>query len=218
MKLNTIALLGVMIVAGFGVGLASSTIFATPLLLAQTQETNTSDHFGIMGHIEFTATDSDGNIKQYVQTDNTVVNIGENCMGELLFNVDMTGAGDQCTGTGITTGSHGSSGAGFTWLAIGTNLTGPTAEGEGNTALDTEVGSRIQETAQAPTPSTGAGPGTSGQVVLSEVFTPGALTIAEAGLFDASATGNMLARQVFTGIPLGASDQLTVQWTITIGS
>ncbi len=215
MKLNTIALLGVMIVAGIGVGLASSTIFATPLLLAQAQETGTSDHFGIMGHIEFTATDSDGNIKQYIQTDNTIINIGENCMGELLFDVDMTGGGDACTGTGITTGTHGSSGAGFTFLAIGLN-TGATAEAENNVGMDTQSGSRIQETSQVPTPSTGAS-GTSGQVVLSEVFTPGAVTIAEAGLFDASTAGNMLARQVFTGIPLGASDQLTVQWTITIG-
>ncbi len=215
MKLNTIALLGVIITAGFGVGLASSTIFVTPLLLAQAQETDTSDHFGIMGHIEFIATDSDGNIKQYIQTDNTVVNIGENCMGELLFDVDMTGVtADECTGTGITTGTHGSSGAGFTWLGIGT---GATAEAENNVALATETGSRIQETAQAPTGSTGAS-GTSGQVILSEVFTPGAVTITEAGLFDASTAGNMLARQLFTGIPLGVSDQLTVQWTITIGS
>jgi len=214
MKLNTIALLGVMIVAGIGVGLASSTIFVTPLLLAQAQETDTSDHFGIMGHIEFIATDSDGNIKQYIQTDNTVVNIGENCMGELLFDVDMTGVtADECTGTGTTTGSHGSNANGFTFLGIGTGATG---EAENNVALATETGSRIQETSQVPTGSTGAS-GTSGQVVLSEVFTPGALTITEAGLFDASTAGNMLARQLFTGIPLGASDQLTVQWTITIG-
>lgn len=215
MEQKTIALFGVIIAAGLGVGLTSSTIFSTPLLLAQAQDAETSNHLGMMGHIELTATDPDGNIKHYIQTDNTIVNIGENCLGELLFDVDMTGAGDACAGTGITTGSHGSSGNGFTFLAIGNN-TGSTAEGESNTALDTEVGSRAEETAPSVTPSTGAS-GTSAEVILSEVFTPGANTISEAGLFDASASGNMLARQVFTGIPLGASDQLTVQWTITLG-
>ncbi|MFB5597751.1 MAG: hypothetical protein ACE5RJ_01865 [Nitrosopumilaceae archaeon] len=210
-----IALLGVIIAAGLGVGLTSSTIFSTPLLLAQAQDAETSNNFGMMGHIELTATDPDGNIKHYIQTDNTIVNIGENCLGELLFDVDMTGAGDACDGsTGITFGGHGSSTNGFTFLAIGNN-TGSTAELETNTDLDTQVGSRVEEIGPSVTPSTGTS--SSAEVILSEVFTPGANTISEAGLFDASTGGNMLARQVFTGIPLGASDQLTVQWTITLG-
>ncbi len=209
------ALLGVIIVAGFGVGLVSSTTFTAPLLLAQAQETETSNALGIMGHIEFVARDADGNIKQYVQTDNTIVNIGENCLAESLFDVATTDGTHACTGTGPTTGSNGHNADGFTFLAIGTNG-GATAENDDNVAMDTQSGARIQETAAGVTDSTGTG-STSAQVVLSEVFTPGAVTIAEAGLFDASVSGNMLARQVFTGIPLGASDQLTVQWTITLG-
>lgn len=42
-------------------------------------------------------------------------------------------------------------------------------------------------------------------------------TISEAGLFDASSSGNMYARTVFTGIPKGASDSLTISWDITVG-
>jgi len=208
------ALLGVIIVAGFGVGLVSTT-FATPLLLAQAQETETSNALGIMGHIEFVARDADGNIKQYIQTDNTIVNIGENCLAESLFDVATTDGTHACTGTGSHASGNGVADGGFTFLAIGLN-TGATAEADNNVGMDSQQGARIQEASAGITDSTGTG-STSAQVVLSEIFSPGAFTIAEAGLFDASTGGNMLARQVFTGIPLGASDQLTVQWTITLG-
>ena len=42
----------------------------------------------------------------------------------------------------------------------------------------------------------------------------GALT--EAGLFDASSGGDMLARTVFSVVNKGASDSLTITWTITV--
>lgn len=213
MEPKIMALLGVIIVAGFGVGLVSLTTFATPLLLAQAHETEASNTFSMMGHIEFVAHDADGNIKQYLQTDNVIVNIGENCLAEALFNVTTTDGTHACTGTGFHVGGQGPADGGFTFLGIGT---GSVAAAEDDTSLGTEVLPRIDELSALVTDSTGAS-GTSAQVVLSEVFSPGAITVAEAGLFDASTAGNMLARQQFTGIPLGGGDQLTVQWTITLG-
>jgi hypothetical protein len=44
----------------------------------------------------------------------------------------------------------------------------------------------------------------------------GALT--ESGLFDASSGGNMMARQTFATINVGASDSITVTWTISLSN
>ena len=40
--------------------------------------------------------------------------------------------------------------------------------------------------------------------------------ITEAGIFDAAASGDMLARTVFSVVNKGASDSITITWTITI--
>jgi hypothetical protein len=41
-------------------------------------------------------------------------------------------------------------------------------------------------------------------------------TLVEAGLFNASVAGTMLARTTFTAIPKGAGDTLTITWVLTI--
>ena len=41
--------------------------------------------------------------------------------------------------------------------------------------------------------------------------------IAEAGIFNASSVGTMLARATFTAINKGASDTLKITWTVTVG-
>jgi len=40
--------------------------------------------------------------------------------------------------------------------------------------------------------------------------------ITEAGIFDASTAGDMLARTVFSVVNKGAADSITITWTITI--
>ena len=40
--------------------------------------------------------------------------------------------------------------------------------------------------------------------------------ITEAGIFDAASSGDMLARTVFSVVNKGASDSITITWTITI--
>lgn len=41
--------------------------------------------------------------------------------------------------------------------------------------------------------------------------------VTEAGIFDASSSGNLYARAVFSVINKGASDTLSISWTFTIG-
>ena len=93
----------------------------------------------------------------------------------------------------------------MTHMALGT---GTNAAAAGDTTLQTEI-DRNALTSTTVSPNTvaygctwAAGDGT------------GAIT--EAGLFDAASTGDMLARTVFSVVNKGASDSITITWTITI--
>jgi len=93
----------------------------------------------------------------------------------------------------------------MTHMAIGT---GTTAAAAGDTALGTQL-DRNTLTSTTVTNNTieyactwAAGDGT------------GAIT--EAGIFDASTGGDMLARTVFSVVNKGAADSMTITWTITV--
>ena len=93
----------------------------------------------------------------------------------------------------------------MTHMAVGT---GTTAAAAGDTALGTQL-DRNALTSTTVTNNTieyactwAAGDGT------------GAIT--EAGIFDASTGGDMLARTVFSVVNKGAADSMTITWTITV--
>jgi hypothetical protein len=90
-------------------------------------------------------------------------------------------------------------------MAIGT---GTSAAAAGDTTLGTEAGrvtltsTTVTANAVAYVATFGAGTGT------------GAIT--EAGLFNASSSGDMLCRTVFSVINKGAADTLGITWTVTV--
>ena len=93
----------------------------------------------------------------------------------------------------------------MTHMAVGT---GTTAAAAGDTALGTQL-DRNTLTSTTVTNNTieyactwAAGDGT------------GAIT--EAGIFDASTGGDMLARTVFSVVNKGVADSMTITWTITV--
>ena len=94
----------------------------------------------------------------------------------------------------------------MTHMTVGT---GNTAAAAGNTALETQLGSRVALTSTTVTSNSTAYVATFGAGVGT-----GALT--EAGIFNASTSGTMLCRTVFAVINKGASDTMTITWTITI--
>ena len=94
----------------------------------------------------------------------------------------------------------------MTHMAVGT---GNTAAAAGNTALETQLGSRVALTSTTVTSNSIAYVASFGAGVAT-----GALT--EAGIFNASTSGTMLCRTVFAVINKGASDTMTITWTITI--
>lgn len=95
--------------------------------------------------------------------------------------------------------------AAMSHMAIGT---GSTAAAAGDAALGAEADrNSLTSTAVSGTTVTyvatfGAGEGT------------GAIT--EAGLFNASSSGVMLCRTVFAVVNKGASDSMTITWTVTV--
>jgi len=94
----------------------------------------------------------------------------------------------------------------FKYIAIGTGTTAPTA---GDTALESEY-ARKEATTRLETTNV-----TDDTAVLEATFDfTESVTISEAGVFDASAGGNMLARQTFTGKSMEAGDSLTVTYKI----
>ena len=92
-------------------------------------------------------------------------------------------------------------------MAIGS---ADTAAAAGNTALATEL-NRIALTTDGGTVSTNTV-----QYDASWTSATGAFAIKEAGIFNASSGGTMLARTTFAVINKGTDDTVSISWTITV--
>jgi hypothetical protein len=188
------------------VGLAAVASIGGAFALVQTNQPVSamhSDGMKTMGHVVLTVLGPDGGIKAYRQTDNLVVNNGDNSTVNKMFGVART-----------TTGTVGT----FNAVAVGTGATGPTTA---DTALGTQVGHKVIATTSIAT-------ATHGNVVLTANFAAGKITnssnqnVAEAGIFDNSVANlsnnstNLFARQTFTSISIGPTDTLQITWSVNI--
>lgn len=111
--------------------------------------------------------------------------------------------------SGLINGSG--SPAAFTYIAVGT---GTTAAATSDTALQTEVStsglSRVAGTVSRVTTSI-----TNDTAQVTTTFTvSGSVAVTEAGLLNASSTGTLLARQVFSAINVENGDTLQITWKI----
>ena len=165
-----------------------------------------SEEGNVMGHITLTVTDESGNIKDYIQTDNLVVDAGMDTMADLVF-------------PDINTNSNSTDGK-FEWIGIGT---GTTAAAAANTAEETLISgcNRVTDsdlTSPAATSATGETVVTV-DASFSGSSCAGAVTeavLANSGTGAAAGAGEILARQVFSPVNVGSSDTLTVSWEITL--
>lgn len=186
--------MGAVIAMGLGVYGASE-------FLSDTQSSALSSSSFMTGHLTLTAYDENGNVIAYRQTDNIVLNTADNCMSEILFTLS---SGDGCTLA-----------ANYDFIHIGTGSDSSTTEGDVDplpitfSTVDTATDSIVL------TNATGSG---GAATKLTATFLNVNANIDEAALRNSSSEGggNALAYQQFTEIVLGASDDLTVEWTITI--
>lgn len=140
----------------------------------------------LTGYIRFDLFDANGMLKQHEEIKNVVVTVGKNYLALWLT---------QATQSDYF----------MRYLALGT---GTNAAVAGDTALQTELSTRVAGTLTSST-NVWQNQGTFGAGV-----DTGAIT--EAGIFDLSSAGTMLARQVFPVINKAAGDSLQVTWQITL--
>jgi hypothetical protein len=151
---------------------------------------NIKDMISLRGEVSIVLTDAiTGRVKARRNINNLVVQGGK----------DLIAA--NFAGTAADTVTH---------IALGTN-TPVTAAASSQTALMDPLTPRVSAADTVTTnPAT---------IEYSAVFGPGVVTasIGEAGLFTASTGGAMVARTTFAAIPKGASDMLTITWTLIFG-
>ena len=220
-KSTLTALVAALAVTTGGLGLSLTGVFDQDGLTGQDSgqwvTSNTANGL-MMGHLVVEAHDENGNLTAYRQSDNEVVDDGEQCILKMLFNSaanDRGAAGSQaCSGANTSA---------WDIIAIGT---GSTAAADTDLLLGNETSTtagleRAKTESKTWTNGTGA---TTTKIVLSKQFTlaTGASdpTIAESGLFNDTTvdTNGMLARQTFTGVALSAGDSITITWTFTVGN
>jgi hypothetical protein len=116
----------------------------------------------------------------------------------LIVTVGKNGIADQLLASpSISKPSH---------MAIGT---GTNAAAAGDTTLQTELDrNALTSKTRATNVVTMVGDWAAGD---------GTGAITEAGILDASSSGNLYARAVFSVINKGASDTLSITWTFTVG-
>ena len=230
-RVTTIALFAGMFAVTVGI-LGFSGNSATANMISALPQSQ--DNVGMLGHVEYKVLDEFGNIKQYMQNDNVVVQVGKDCVARAVFDTDVNpGACPNNTE--------------FQYIAIG-NATGGTiddAQTDLNLAQCATTGAAGTNGGEMArklvTPSfTAAGSGTGTIVILdlsSDPFTFGAdnaTAVIDSGIFNADesavdgqeqcttlGTSEMFAIQQLngptTGISVSNGDSLSVKWTITVG-
>lgn len=145
------------------------------------------NNLSVKGRLSVVLRDADGNVKQSQDIPNLVVSSG------LAF---------------IASRMKDTTDAAMSHMAVGS---GTTAAAAGNTALETQIGSRVSLTSTTVT---------SNAVAYVATFAAGTGTgaITEAGIFNASTSGTMLCRTVFSVVNKGADDTLQITWTITLNA
>lgn len=144
----------------------------------------------LVGNLHIVLVNENGEIKEERYEKNLVVNVGK-----AFITSRMIG-----TSSGVM--SHMEVGTNNT-AAAGANTTLGAAVSGSRTALSSSTQSTVTTTNDSVTFACTFGPS----------IGTGALT--EAGIFNNSSGGTMLCRTVFSVITKGASDTLTINWTVT---
>lgn len=149
-----------------------------------------NDKLKMTGDVSLVLRGADGQVKETREIKNLVVNAG------LAYVIS------RMVGTAKAVMSH---------MALGS---GTTAAAAGNTDMESILGSR-----EALDSTTISGSNNE-KVIYVASFEAGDATgaVTEAGIFNASSSGDMLCRTVFAVVNKGANDSLQVTWTITLAA
>ena len=155
-----------------------------------------NDSIKLTGELKLTLTNGEGDVTQEVIVPNTVVTVGKN----FIANRMKDGGGGHTLKDEM---SHMELGSGSTGAAAGnTTLETVITGGSGNRTALTTAGGAVTTNSVAYVCTFLAGYGTG--------------AVSEAGIFNASSSGDMLARTAFSTINKAAADTLGITWTITV--
>lgn len=169
----------------------------------------------MVGHITLTAYDPNGNILAYRQTDNLIVDQGENCALAKMFGNNTGSGATQCNAnTGF-----------FQIIAVGNGTSSVTPSDTSLSSEHPKTGNPsfgLDRSGADTITVTSANGTTTAKAILTKQFTNNAtsqISVSESGIFNSTnqSSDAMFARQQFTAIPLNKGESLTVQWTINIG-
>ena len=234
-KTTIIGLVAAIAVLSGGLGFSTTGVF-------DDQNLKTSEYAStgfLIGQVIVEAHNTDGELIAYRQSDNAVVDDGEQCILKMLFgSTGETDAGRgeylATTGNGGITADAGACTGILTgaWdviaIGVGTGIT----VNDKDVILDTELttshasGTLDRKAATTKTWNNGSGLGAGDatnytKIVLKKTFTAsGAAEVTESGLFNSTtvAGSGMLAHQAFTAVVLADGDSITVQWTFRVGN
>jgi len=148
----------------------------------------------LIGELELILRDREGRVKDYRKVMNLITNVGKAQVAGLINGVVTTPFKYIAIGDGSST-------------SPGT-CTSPSAT---DTALGHEV-SRASATVGRATTNV-----TNDTATLSATFNfTASYSLCEAGIFDASSGGNMLARQTFAVLNVASGDSLTINWKVVV--
>ena len=151
---------------------------------------NINEVIKLKGSVKVQLIGPDGQLKQEHEDHNLIVTVGKNYLATWLAAASQAGEF-------------------MSYIALGTGTTPPAL---GDTTLQTELtGGGNSRSLGTLTPSANTWNNNA-------TFAPGNCTgaVTEAGIFSASTSGTMFARQTFAVYNKAAGDTLTVSWTVTI--
>lgn len=148
-----------------------------------------NENIKLTGNVHVRLFGPDGQLKQEHSDHNLVVTVGKTYLAAWLAAASQAGEF-------------------MTWVGLGTGTTGPAS---GDTALETEF------SGGGYSRSDGTLSSASNVWTNTATFGPGNGTgaVTEAGLFSASTSGTMFARQVFAAYNKAAGDTMVVVWSVT---
>jgi hypothetical protein len=204
------------IVAITAIVVAAGTFLATGLLNSQdTSGSTMAEQSGFLGHVTLVATHPDGTVFAYRQGDNSILNNGATCIGNLVFGAKnvTTGLAANCAGV-------------FKYVAVGTNTTATSVSARGSGIFLQELASTSRGDASATpinygvTNSTNTGSAGAAHAVVAQNISIGSSgTVATVGLSDSATVngGTLFARQQLgSTIAVNSGDTIKVTWSIDI--
>ena len=228
-----VAIVGTISITGFS---------AATMMTGGTQMVSSSS---MMGHIEYTLYDSEGNIKAYGQTDNLVTNNGDKCAAELIFGDTDNGGIEACSGSAFSViaisnktltvadatdlsaddGTPAANSAGI-MAAIDVGTAGVTIDaiGAGAGSIGAVISNTLHPfTFEADTTQTNMTSGTTSNTLKNAYLLDAPCATVDdvddgQGTCLSNPAGEILAGQSLNNLSVSDGDSLTITWTVDLGA